>query len=205
MTENRLRASALSLTIFLFLLCPTIALSLQSYIATVNITIKPIYYLHRTDVSGVTPAGKLMNTTKLPSNQTETTYQIYQGSSIYFYTSTLSAGSIESGTWTLYIWASTANSGNTSKLTVEICLVSSNGSTVKATIGNTTDVTIDYGYSERTITVSGNAATITSGDRIQLKLLAQTGAGLDADGIIFYYDGYGSYETMGHETRLRPP
>jgi len=205
MTENRLRASALSLTIFLFLLCPTIALSLQSYIAAVNTTIKPIYYPHRTDLSGVTPAGKLMNTTKPPSNQTETTYQIYQGSSIYFYTPTLSTGSIESGTWTLYMWASTANSGNTSKLTVEIRLVSSNGSTVKATIGNTTDVTIDYGYSERTITVSGNAATITSGDRIRLKLLAQTGAGLDADGIIFYYDGYGSYETMGHETRIRPP
>lgn len=205
MTESRSIASALFLTIFLFLLCPTIVLSLQSYNATVNITVKPIYYLHRTDVSGVTPAGKLMNITKPPSNQTETTYQIYRGSSVYFYTPTLSAGSMESGTWTLYIWASTANSGNTSKLTVEICLVSSNGSTVKATIGTTTNATIDYGYSERTIIVSGNAATIASGDRIRLKLLAQTDSGLDADGIIFYYDGYGSYETTGHETRLRPP
>lgn len=205
MTENRSRAPALFLTIFLFLLCPTIVISLQSYTSTVNIAVKPIYYLHRTDVSGVTPAGKIMNTTKPPSNQTEITYQIYQGSSAYFYTPTLSAGSMESGTWTLYIWASTANSGNTSKLTVEICLVSSNGSTVKATIGTTTDVTIDYGYSERAVTVSGNAATIASGDRIRLKLLAQTGAGLDVDGIIFYYDGYGSYETTGHETRLRPP
>jgi len=205
MTENRSRAPALFLTIFLFLLCPTIVISLQSYTSTVNIAVKPIYYLHTTDVSGVTPAGKIMNTTKPPSNQTEITYQIYQGSSAYFYTPTLSAGSMESGTWTLYIWASTANSGNTSKLTVEICLVSSNGSTVKATIGTTTDATIDYGYSERAVTVSGNAATIASGDRIRLKLLAQTGAGLDVDGIIFYYDGYGSYETTGHETRLRPP
>jgi len=205
MTENRSRAPALFLTIFLFILCPTIVISLQSYTSTVNIAVKPIYYLHTTDVSGVTPAGKIMNTTKPPSNQTEITYQIYQGSSAYFYTPTLSAGSMESGTWTLYIWASTANSGNTSKLTVEICLVSSNGSTVKATIGTTTDATIDYGYSERAVTVSGNAATIASGDRIRLKLLAQTGAGLDVDGIIFYYDGYGSYETTGHETRLRPP
>jgi hypothetical protein len=205
MTESQSRASALFLTIFLFLLCPTIVLSLQSYIATVNITVKPIYYLHKTDVSGVTPAGKLMNITKPPSNQTETTYQIDCGSSVYFYTPTLSAGSMESGTWTLYIWASTANSGNTSKLTVEICRVSLNGSTVKATIGTTTNATIDYGYSERTFIVSGNAATIASGDRIRLKLLAQTGSGLDADGIIFYYDGYGSYQTTGHETRLRPP
>lgn len=205
MTESRLRASALFLAIFLFSLCPTIVLSLQSYIATVNITVKPIYYLHGTDVSGVTPSGKLMNITKPPSNQTETTYQIYYESSVYFYTPTLSAGSMENGTWTLYIWASTANSGNISKLTVEICLVSSNGSTVKATIGTKTNATIGYGYSERTIIVSGNIATIASGDRIRLKLLAQTGSGLDADGIIFYYDGYGSYETTGHETRLRPP
>lgn len=205
MTEKRLATATLPLIISLLLLCPTTVFSLQSYTVIVNITVKPIYYLHRTDVSGVTPSGKLMNTTKPPSSQSETTYQISRGSSVYFYTPTLSAGSIESGTWTLYIWASTASSGKVSRLTVEIHLVSSDGSTIKATIGSITDVVIDSDYSERTINISGNAVTVASGDRIRLMVHAQTGPQNDPKGMSFYYDGYGAYETPGHETRLSPP
>lgn len=151
------------------------------------------------------PAGKLMNATKPPSNQSETMYTIAKGQSLYFYTPPLSAESIENGTWTFYIWASTASSGNISKLTVEICQVSSNGSTIKATIGTITDVTVDYGYSERTVAISGDAVSIASDDRIRLELLVQSDLGVDPQGMNFYYDGYGSYETSGHETRLYPP
>ncbi len=168
-------------------------------------TIAQTLHFHRTDVMGVTPSGKLMNTTQPPSNLSETTYQINRGASVYFYTPTLSAGSIENGTWTLYIWASTESSGKESRLTVQMHLVSSDGSSEKATIGNMTDVIIDYGYSERTITISGSAATATSGDRIRLTLSAQTGAANDPKGMNFYYDGYGAYETLGHETRLQSP
>ena len=44
---------------------------------------------------------------------------------------------------------------------------------------------------------------MTSGDRIRLTLYAKTGAANDPKGISFYYDGYGTYETPGHETRLQ--
>ncbi|MDH5460859.1 MAG: hypothetical protein OEZ29_03020 [Candidatus Bathyarchaeota archaeon] len=160
---------------------------------------------HSANISGVTPAGKLMNGTQPPLNQPETEYTINRGSSVYFYTPTLAAGSIENGTWTLYIWASTVSSGKVSHLTIQIHLVSSDGSTEKATIGIVTDVIIDYGYSERTVTISGSAANVTSGDRIRLTLYAQTGAIDDPKGISFYYDGYGIYETPGHETRVQSP
>ena len=160
---------------------------------------------HRANVSGVTPAGKLMNATQPSSNQSETEYKIGLGTSAYFYTPTLSAGSIENGTWTLYIWASTASSGNQSRLTVRIHHVSTDGGVEKATIGTATDIIIDFGYSERNVTISGSAVNVTSGDRIRLTLHAQTGSQNDPKGISFYYDGYGSYETLGHETRLQSP
>jgi len=181
----------------------TMATSL-SYTATLNITIKQVYYLHRTDLTAVTPAGKLMNTTRPPSSQPETTYTIARGGSICFYTPPLSAGSIESGTWTLYLWASTVSSVKISKLTVSIHVVSSDGTIEKALIGSVTDITIDYGYSERIIQISGNKAIIESTDRIRLTLYAQTGA-TDPKGMSFYYDGYGTYETLYHETRLQLP
>lgn len=103
------------------------------------------------------------------------------------------------------MWASTVSSGKVSRLTVRIHLVSSDGSTEKATIGTVTYVIIDYGYSERTITISCSAVNVTSGDRIRLTLYAKTGAANDPKGISFYYDGYGTYETPGHETRLQSP
>jgi hypothetical protein len=176
-----------------------------SYTATVNITVKRVYYLHRTDLSGVTPAGKLMNTIRPPSSQSETTLSIARGGSVYFYTPQLSSGSVGSGTWVLYIWASTVSSGKVSMLTISLHLVSSDGSVEKATIGSIIDVVINYGYSERTITISGSAATMSPGDRIRLTLYAQTGATNDAKGMNFYYDGYGTYQTLYHETRLQLP
>jgi len=198
-------AALLLLTIIICSLFVEPVLSLKYYNATVNITVKPIYYLHRTALSGVTPASQLMDTIKPPSNQSETTYRIRRGQQVYFYTPPLSAGSIETETWILHIWASTVRRGRTSRLTVEISLVSSDGSTVKANIGSTTSILIDHGYSERNITISGNAVTIAAGDRIRLRLLAQFDPKRDSQGITFYYDGYGSYENLGHETRLYPP
>lgn len=172
-----------------------------SYTATVNIVIKRVYYLHRT----VLLAGELMNTTRPPSSQSETTLAIGRGSSAYFYSPQLSSMSVANGMWVLYVWASTVSSGSVSRLDVGIHVVSSDGSTVKATIGTITGVVINYGYSERTITISGSAATIGSGDRIRLTLYAEAGAGNDNRGMRFYYDGYGTYETLYHETRLQLP
>ena len=60
-------------------------------------------HLRRADLSGVTPAGKLMNTTQSPSSQSETEYKISRDASVYFYTPILSAGPIENGTWALYM------------------------------------------------------------------------------------------------------
>lgn len=202
---NKIHSIALLfITLPFYLLQPAAATSF-SYTATVDIVIKRVYYLHRTDLTTVTPAGKLMNTTRPPSSQSETTLAIARGGSAYFYTPQLSSGSVESGTWILYIWASTVSSGKVSSLTVRIHLVSSDGSTEKATIGSITDFVIDYGYSERTITISGSAVTISSGDRIRLTLYAETGATNDAKGMRFYYDGYGTYQTLNHETRLQLP
>ncbi|UCE29687.1 MAG: hypothetical protein JSV85_02935 [Candidatus Bathyarchaeota archaeon] len=162
-------------------------------------------YLHRIDVSGVTPSGRLMDNTQQLSNQSETQYEINRAASVHFYTPILSAGSVENGTWILYIWASTISSGKVSRLTVGIHLVSSDGSTEKATIGTLTDVVVDYGYSERPVIISGSAVNTTSGDRIRITLYAQTGAANDPKGVSFYYDGYGTCETLGHETRLQSP
>jgi hypothetical protein len=194
----------------LFLILPlcfsreAVATSL-SYTATLNITVKLVYYLHRTDLTAVTPAGKLMNATRPLSDQPETIYTIARGGSVYFYTPPLSARSIRGGTWILFLWASTVSSGKISKLTVRIHVVSSDGTIEKALIGSITDITIDYGYSERTIQILGTNATIESTDRIRLTLYAQTGATNDAKGMSFYFDGYGTYETLFHETRLQLP
>lgn len=201
---NRIAILSLILSSFFCLLHPTMATSF-SYTATLNITVKLVYYLHRTDLTAVTPAGKIMNTTRPPSSLSETTFHIPRGGSVYFYTPQLSSGSLESGTWVLYIWASTVSSGKVSRLTVRIHVVSSDGSIEKAVIGSVTDVVIDYGYSERTITISGSAANITSTDRIRLTLHAQTGGKNDGKGMNFYYDGYGTYQTLYHETRLQLP
>jgi hypothetical protein len=196
--------AVLSIILSLCFLHPAAAASF-SYTATVNIVIKRVYYLHRTALTTVTPAGELMNTTRPPSGQSETTLAIARGDPAYFYTPQLSSRSVANGMWVLYVWASTVSSGSVSRLDVGIHVVSSDGSTVKATIGTITGVVINYGYSERTITISGSAATIGSGDRIRLTLYAETGGGNDNRGMRFYYDGYGAYETLYHETRLQLP
>ena len=168
-------------------------------------TIAQTLYLQRVDVLGVTPAGKLMNATQPPSGQSEIKYQISRGGSVYFYTAPLLATSIEGGTWTFYIWASTESSGKVSYLTIQINLVTSDGSTDKATIGVVSDFVIDYGYSERAITIVGAATNASSGDRLRLTLYAQTGGVNDSKGMSFYYDGCGVYQTLDHETRLQSP
>jgi hypothetical protein len=208
---NLLYVLAYSLVIILygiFLIAPVV-LSPRFYSLTYESTAKvtSVYYLHRTDLSGVTPAGKLMNATRPPSNQSEITYVLGRGWSVYYYTPMLPSASIENRTWTLNLWASTASStgGKLSHLTVQIHVVSSNGTTERATLGTITDVVIDYGYSERIITMSGNSANVTSGDRIRLTLTAQSGAQDDPAGMSFYYDGYGAYQTTNHETRLETP
>jgi hypothetical protein len=171
------------LTAFFFMLLP-IAFSLVSYTATVGINVKsmPIYYLHRIDLSGVNPAGKLMNTTQPPSSQSEILYELLRDGRVYFYSPMLSQGSIPSGTWFLYLWASTASAGKVSSLTVQIHIVSSDGSVEKAVIGSVSDVVIGYGYSERVITITGSYANISSTDRIRLTLYAQAGSENDNKG-----------------------
>ncbi|MEM3726681.1 MAG: hypothetical protein QXK98_07480 [Candidatus Bathyarchaeia archaeon] len=189
-----------------FALLP-ITFSVVSYTATVSMIVKsmPIYYLHRTDLSGVTPAGKLMNITKPPASQSEILYVLVRGGTVYFYSPMLSEGSVQSGTWFLYLWASTVSDGEVSRLTVRIHIVSADGTVEKAAIGSVTDVVIGYGYSERIIAIAGSYANISSSDRIRLTLYAQTGSGNDPKGLSFYYDGYGTYQTLYHETRLEPP
>jgi hypothetical protein len=103
------------------------------------------------------------------------------------------------------MWASTVSSGKVSRLTVQIHVASSDGSTLKATVGSVADVVIDYGYFERNITISGSDVNIASTDRIRLTLYAQTGATNDAKGMSFYYDGYGTYQSLYHETRMQLP
>ncbi|MGQ9460400.1 MAG: hypothetical protein ACUVRA_04145 [Candidatus Bathyarchaeaceae archaeon] len=153
----------------------------------------------------VTPAGKLMNTTLPQLNQSEIRLDISRSQTVYFYTPELSPDYLESGTWVLYLWASTASSRKVSRLTVRLHIVSSDGSIEKTLIGGITDYVVDYGYSERTITVFGNAANISATDRIRLDLYVQAGSENDPKGMSFYYDGYGSYQTLGHESRLEPP
>ncbi len=197
----------LFLAIFLSILSQDAATSYVSYTATISMNVKSQYpyYLHRTDILAVTPIGKLMNTASPPLNQSEIRLDISRSETVYFYTPELSSDSLESGTWVLYLWASTASSGKVSRLTVRIHLVSSDGSVEKTLIGSITDYVVDYGYSERIITVFGSEANITSTDRIRLTLYVQAGPENDPKGMNFYYDGYGSYQTLNHETRLEPP
>lgn len=192
--------------ISLFILLPT-AFSVISYTATVHITIKstPIYYFHRIDLSQVTPPGKLMDTALPSLNQSETLYELLRGETVYFYSPMLPQSTIVNGTWLLYLWASTASAGKVSRLTVQIHVVSADGTIEKAVIGSLTDVVIDYGYSERMIPITGSYANISSTDRIRLTLHAQTGSENDSKGLKFYYDGYGAHQTLYHETRLEPP
>lgn len=154
-----------------------IAFSIVSYTATVSMIVKsmPIYYLHRTDLSGVTPAGKLMNNTQPLLSKSEILYELQRGGTIYFYSPMLSEGSVPSGTWFLYLWASTVSNGEVSRLTVRIHIVSADGTVEKAAIVSVTDVVIGYGYSERIIAIAGSYANISSTDRIRLTLYAQTG------------------------------
>ena len=198
---------ALPLLILTFFLSKTTIATYVSYITTVNITVQSyafdVYFLHRIDLTEVTPAGKLMNTTRPPFSQLETNCTVLRGGYIYFYTEPLPIMTIENSTWTLYLWASTVSSGKTSALTIQIDVVSSNGSIVKASVGNISGVVIDYGVSERVITILGSRVDIASTDRIRLTIHVETGSTNDPKGIIFYYDGYGTYETLYHETRLQ--
>lgn len=176
-----------------------------AYETFVEDSLIPGSYLRRTDLSGVTPGGKVMNATQPPLGQTETSYIIARGASVYFYSSSLSAGSVANGIWTLYLWSSTQSSGKTSQLTVQISVVSSDGSMVKATLGTVANIVVGYGFLERVVSITGNSSAITSGDRIRLTLNVQLGAGNDPQGMCFYYDGYGTNETQGRETRLLQP
>jgi hypothetical protein len=178
-----------------------IATSLISYTSTVTINVKPQpIYLHRTPLLN----GKLMDTTPPPLNQPETSLTITRSQTVYFYTPELFPTQIKNGTWTLHLWASTRSNGRTSRLTVTIHIVSPDGSVEKALIGSVTNIPIDYGYSERIIAIAGETANITLSDRIRLALNVQSGSN-DQKGISLYYDGYGTHQTLGHETRLEPP
>jgi hypothetical protein len=192
----------------LILMATPIALSAVSYTATVTIiptTMPQAYYLHRIDLTNVTPPGKLMNSTPPPRSQQEILYELVRGETCYFYSPPLPQLAIQNGTWHLYIWASTASSGKTSKLTIQIHIVSSDGNTEKSLIGSISDIVIDYGYFERDIQLMGNSANISQNDRIRLTIHVQTGSENDPKGINFYYDGYGTYQTPNHETRMQPP
>lgn len=159
-------------------------------------------FLRGVDLTGVNPTGKIMNTTQPSLGQSETSSVIARGASVYFYTPMLVPESVANGTWVLHLWSSTMSSGKSSQLTVQLSVVSSNGSIVKAAIGAVAGIVVGYGFSERIISIPGNPAAITSGDRIRLTLTAQSAGGNDSQGMHFYYDGYGTYETQGHETRL---
>lgn len=159
-------------------------------------------YLHRTELSGVNPTGKAANSTQPSLSQTETYYIIARGASVYFYSQPLPAQTLTSEIWTLYLWSSTETSGKSSTLSIQISLVSSDGSTAKATIGTVANIVVGYGFSERVLTTSGSTVSVATGDRIRLALTTQAGGSNDSQGMRFYYDGYGTYETRGHETRL---
>ena len=174
------KISLLFLILSTFFLFHSTVKASVSYTVKANITVKLVYYFHRTNLTVVTPTGKTMNTTRPPLGLSETTFHVNRGSSIYFYTPQLSPKTLKNGTWLLHLWASTLTSGNISKLTVTIYIVSSDGSTEKAVIGNVANVTIDYGYSERIIAIPGNASTITSGDRIRITLYVQNDADADS-------------------------
>ena len=192
----------------LILMLRPIALSTVSYTATVTIiptTMPQAYYLHGIDLTNVTPPGKLMNSTPPPQSQQEILCELLRDETCYFYSPPLSQLAIQNGTWHLYIWASTASSGKTSKLTIQIHIVSSDGNTEKSLVGSISDIVIDYGHSERDIQIMGNFANISQNDRIRLTIHVQTGSENGPKGIKFYYDGYGTYQTLNHETRLQPP
>jgi len=60
---------------------------------------------------------------------------------------------------------------------------------VKATVGNISGAVIDYGVSERIITILGSKVDIASTDRIRLTIHVETGSTNDPKGIIFCFVG----------------
>jgi len=162
-------------------------------------------YLRRTVLSGIIPAGtpaQIMSSDR-PPTQDEDSYTITRASSIYFYTNPpLSAGNIAAGTWNLYIWARTRDS--LSMLDASIDLVAQDGSDIRPIAGivgtsiSTTTPTL------RTVSLSGSERNVNTNDRIRLTLTSRSGSSYDQS-MSFYYDGYGTYETVGSETRLEFP
>lgn len=110
-----------------------------------------------------------MNTTA-PSGE-ETTLSMASGTYYYWYTDPpLTAGTISEGTWTLRVYVSWAGTG-VNKGTYEVNLVSSDGSTIRATlVYPTSGPTAKQGSFWYQISMDAASATVTENDRIRLSL-----------------------------------
>lgn len=137
-----------------------------------------------------------------PSSQAETSISIPQSFSIFFYTQPLAEGQISGSTWTVTIYAQAVpGQTDTGSLTAELSIYSLDGTIQNALIGSSSGNAVTATTTKIDIPIQGVTATVKNGDRLTLRLYAESVAGSTASLKIFY-DGQGN-ELLGDESRIQ--
>jgi hypothetical protein len=149
------------------------------------------WYLFNTSVSGVTPAGQIMQTTKSGTTGWQPTRAITT-TAAYWYASAQS-GTYNAGNWSFIIW--TNNPGSAVNVTVELYKVNSDGSGATLLGSQTLNAgTSGGGNHATTYNYNGISAVSLSNQRLMVKIVKASGVDLTM-----------CYNTNDFPTRLVTP
>jgi beta-glucanase (GH16 family) len=130
------------------------------------------WYLFNTTVSGVSPAGQNLQSTKSGTTGWQPIKTISTTSS-YWYSPTMT-GTISSGTWYFYLWSNSP--GSSSNVRVDVYRVSSSGGSATLIGSQTKDVNASgTGNHQTTYSFSGSSVSL-SGQRLMVKITKSSGA-----------------------------
>ncbi len=149
------------------------------------------WYLYNTAVSGVTPSGQILQTTKSGTTGWQPTVTL-NTTAKYWY-STAQTKTIPAGTWSFVLWSN--NPGSSSQIKVDIHKVNSSGGGATLIASQTRECgTSGSGNHATTFTFSGIAAQSLSNQRLRVTITRTSGRDLTM-----------AYNTNDFPTRLITP
>lgn len=149
------------------------------------------WYLYNTSISGVTPAGQILEPTKEAATGWQPTRAITT-TAAYWYTDT-HTGTYPAGNWQFVLW--TNSPGSSSIIRVEVYKTNANGSNAELIGGQQLDVSATGGGNHPSaFGLTGTAAASLSGQRLMVKIFKVSGA-----------DATMAYNTNDFPTRLLTP
>src|SRR5207245_10033323 len=124
-----------------------------------------------------------------PSSQAQTSISIPQSFSIFFYTQPLAEGQISGSTWTVTIYAQAVpGQTDTGSLTAELSIYSLDGTIQNALIGSSSGNAVTATTTKIDIPIQVVTTTAKNGDRLTLRLYAESVAG-STPSLKLFYDG----------------